>query len=163
MGLKEMCDVCVVKMCNVVLCVCVLAWCLVFGVPSVGMVAGCVLVTCVQHLWKGKEALQARYGSQPTQVCVSLLHVVRCAQVAAFCASRSDDGWLCACLQSFWKGKNPLQARGPANSTLCRSCVAVQMSFVALELLLGPLLAGMMAGCVLVCSTCWSGRVHCLA
>ena len=46
---------------------------------------------------------------------------------------------------------------------LCAVHAAVQMSFVALELLLGPLLAGMMAGCVLVCSTCWSGRVHCLA
>ena len=120
------------------------------------------LCTCVQHLWKGKKALQARDG-KPMQVCASSPKVVRCAQVAAFCASRSDDGWLCACLQSLWKGKDPLQARGDANATLCCSCTAVQMSFVALELLLGPLLAGMMAGCVLVCSTCWSGRMHDLA
>ena len=122
------------------------------------------LCACVQHLWMGKEALQARDGSQ----CKSVRHrsspkVVQRTGCCLHYASHSDDGWLCACLQSFWKGKNPLQARGPANSTLCRSCVAVQMSFVALELLLGPLLAGMMAGCVLVCSTCWSGRVHCLA
>ena len=111
------------------------------------------LCACVQHLWKGKEALQARDGSQ----CKSVRHrprSPRCAQVAAFYASHSDEGWLCACLQSLWKGKNPLQARGPANSTLCRSCIAVQMSFVALELLLCPLLAGMMAGCVLVCRAC---------
>ena len=46
--------------------------------PAVVVMAGCVLVTYVQHLWEGKEALQARDGSQ-REVCASLLNVVRCA------------------------------------------------------------------------------------
>ena len=133
------------------------AWCSFSG--GGGWLCACDL--CAAPL-EGEGSIAGKIW-QPTQVCVSLLHVVRCAQVAAFCASRSDDGWLCACLQSLWKGNDPLQARGAANATLYRSCTAAQMSFVALELLLCPLLAGMMAGCVLVCSTCWSGRMHCLA
>ena len=39
------------------------------GAPSAGVMAGCVLVrACVQHLWKGKKALQPRYGSQRNYV-----------------------------------------------------------------------------------------------
>ena len=52
---------------------------LVLGAPpAVVVMAGCVLVACVQHLSEGKEALQARDGSQ-REVCASLLNVVRCA------------------------------------------------------------------------------------
>ena len=75
------------------------------------------------------------------------------------CASCSDDGWLCACLQSPWKGKDPLQARGAAKGLIGHSRTAAQMSLVAHELLLDALLAGMVAGCVLACvQTCWSRR-----
>jgi len=64
----------------------VLAWFLMLGAPSVGVMAGCVLVrACVQHLWKGKKALQARYGSQRKYVR-HRFNVARCAQIAAGCA-----------------------------------------------------------------------------
>ena len=139
-----------VKMCK---CICraglVLdAWCSFSGV-----MAGCVLVrACVQHLWKGKKALQARYGSQRKYVRHRFNVALRtdCCWLCS-CASCSDDGWLCACLQSLWKGKDPLQARGAAKSLIGHSRTAAQMSLVAHELLLDALLAGMVAGCVLAC------------
>ena len=131
------------------------------GAPSVGVMAGCVLVrACVQHLWKGKKALQARYGSQRKYVRHRFNVALRtdCCWLCS-CASCSDDGWLCACLQSLWKGKDPLQARGAAKSLIGHSRTAAQMSLVAHELLLDALLAGMVAGCVLACvQTCWSRR-----
>ena len=159
---------CVVKMCcedvpmSMCMCMCwlVLAWCLVLGAPSVVVMAGCVLVCSTSG--RGRKHCKQEMAANASLCVIAQGRALRTGCCLHY-ASHSDDGWLCACLQSFWKGKNPLQARGPANSTLCRSCIAVQMSFVALELLLGPLLAGMMAGCVLVCSSCWSGRVHCLA
>ena len=56
------------------------------GAPSVGVMAGCVLVrACVQHLWKGKKALQTRHGSQRKYVR-HRFNVARCAQIAAGCA-----------------------------------------------------------------------------
>ena len=121
------------------------------GAPSVGVMAGCVLVrACVQHLWKGKKALQARYGSQRKYVRHRFNVALRtdCCWLCS-CASCSDDGWLCACLQSLWKGKDPLQAKGAAKGLIGHSRTAAQMSLVAHELLLDALLAGMVAGCVL--------------
>ena len=124
------------------------AWCSFSGV-----MAGCVLVrACVQHLWKGKKALQARYGSQRKYVRHRFNVALRtdCCWLCS-CASCSDDGWLCACLQSLWKGKDPLQAKGAAKGLIGHSRTAAQMSLVAHELLLDALLAGMVAGCVLAC------------
>ena len=94
--------VCVVKMCASLYVV--LAWFLMLGAPSVGAMAGCVLVkACVQHLWKGQKALQARHQWQPTQVCAASLQCralrIDCCWLCS-CASCSDDGWLCACLQN---------------------------------------------------------------
>ena len=110
----------------------VLAWCLMLGAPSVGLMAGCVLVrACVQHLWKGKKALQARYGSQRKYVRHRFNVALRtdCCWLCS-CASCSDDGWLCACLQSLWKGKDQLQARSAAKSLIGHSRTAAQMSLV---------------------------------
>ena len=66
----------------------VLAWCLMLGAPSVGVMAGCVLVrACVQHLWKGKKALQARYGIMAANASMcGIASMSRCAQIAAGCA-----------------------------------------------------------------------------
>ena len=112
---------------------------------------------CVQHLWKGKKALQARYGSQRKYVRHRFNVALRtdCCWLC-FCASCSDGGWLCACLQSLWKRKDPLQARGAAKSLISHSrtprrrrrCRSLRMTR---ELLLDALLAGMVAGCVLAC------------
>ena len=121
-----------------------------------------IALACLPKVWVWASGPATKLGIRCTPLpcepwCVSLLHAVRCAQVAAFCASRSDDGWLCACLQHHWKGKGALQARDGCKCNPVPSCTATQMSF---ELRLGALLAGMMAGCVLVCSTTWRGRMH---
>ena len=89
-----------------------------------------------------------------TQVCAASLQcrvAHRLLLAVLLCASCIDDGWLCACLQSLWKGKEPLQARGAAKGLIGHSRTAAQMSLVAHELLLDALLAGMVAGCVLAC------------
>ena len=112
------------------------SWCLMLCAASVGMMAGCVHVrACVQHLWKGKKALQARYGSQRKYVRHRFNVALRtdCCWLCS-CASCSDDGWLCACLQSLWKGKDPLQARGAAKVLIGHSRTAAQMSLVGLRM-----------------------------
>ena len=140
-----------------------LAWFLMLGAPSVGVMAGCVLVrACVQHLWKGKKALQARYGSQRKYVRHRFNVALRtdCCWLCS-CASCSDDGWLCACHQSLWQGKDPLQARGAAKGLIGHSRTAAQMSLVRslrMNCCLMLFLQGWwLAVCLLVCSTCWSG------
>ena len=50
----------------------------------------------------------------------------------------------------------------PVNATLCWSLVATPKSSGTHALLVGALLAVMMAGCVLVCSTSGCGRMHCM-
>ena len=86
------------------------------GAPSVGVMAGCVLVrACVQHLWKGKKALQPRYGSQRKYVR-HRFNVARCAQIAAGCAPVLLAVMMagCVCLSP-----EPLEGEGAIASKRC--------------------------------------------
>ena len=139
---------------DVQLDMCVLAWCLMLCAASVGndgWLCACEGL-CAAPL-EGEESIAGKIW-QPTRKYVRHRFNVAlrtdCCWLCS-CASCSDDGWLCACLQSPWKGKDPLQARGAAKGLIGHSHTAAQMSLVAHELLLDALLAGMVAGCVLAC------------
>ena len=78
--------------------------------------------------------------------------------LGAWCSFSGGDGWLCACVQHFWMGKEALQAR---DGSQCKSVRHRPRSRAAHRLLPSMLLTVMMAGCVLVCRASGRGRNHC--
>ena len=108
-------------------------WCLVRLLPVVVMAAVCLWLVC-STCGKGRKHCKPQMAANAKSVRRCRMScAVRCAHVAAGCASCSDDGWLCACLQLCWKGKGALQARDRCKCNPVPSCTAAQMSFVAHE------------------------------
>ena len=94
------------------------------------------------------------------KMCNPMCSVCACAGLVpgAWCSFSGGDGWLCACVQHLWKGKEALQAR---DGSQCKSVRHRPRSRAAHRLLPSVLLAVMMAGCVLVCRASGRGRIHC--
>ena len=80
--------------------------------------------------------------------------------LGAWCSFSGGDGWLCACVQHLWMGKEALQARDGSQfkSVRHRSSPKTGCAQVAAFTML---LTVMMAGCVLVCRASGRGRIHC--
>ena len=106
------------------------AWC---ASCNGGVAAVCLWLVC-SSCGKGRKHCKPQMAANAKSVRRCRMScAVRCAQVAAGCASCSDDCWLCACLQYHWKGKGALQARDRCKCSPVPSCTATQMSFVAHE------------------------------
>ena len=121
------------------------------------------LCACVQHLWKGKEALQARDGSQ----CKSVRHRPRSCATHRLLPSMLLTVMMAGCVLA----AEPLEEEESIASK--RSCKFNSVPFMhhGADVIRCSLRAScaawssscreMMAGCVLVCSTSGWGRKHC--
>ena len=134
----------------------VLAWCLMLGAPSVGVMAGCVVCST-----SGRGRKHCRQDMAANASMCGIASMSRCAQIAAGCAPVLLAVMMAGCVlvsRAFGRGRihckqEVLQKSRSVTHVPRRRCRSLRMNCCLMLFLQGWWLAV----CLLVCSTCWFG------